>query len=253
MYAAPKGARGRLSWLTWAFILLASCSHHSLITGPMRRTLAQQYVGQTFELRHTGVVGDLYDDNERELLSPYPFDEVFASVSLAGVPIHPSHPRALLPAGTQVTIVAIGYPDAHTLFSRMLATPRHAIWLQLQIVPLHPDRVQVHRPPLILPLGAHAQSVASVDAAIARYLAPNHEVSSWLQGRNPKIAVAIAHKEIQSGMQVTELEAAYGPPWRWFVDKLPDQSAVRVAWYPKIEVWLQDQTVIATHPSRPIP
>lgn len=212
--------------------------------------MRQQYVGKTFEVRHTSVIGDLYDDNEREFLSPYPFDEVFHQVDLMGLPMHPQSPRALVPAGTQVTVIAIDHPDGLSWIKRMLASPRDAIWLELTIVPEHPDRVPFARPPLVLPITGHQGSVAAFDASITRYLAPVGEVSTWLLGRKAAVKVAIAHKEVVLGMSRDELETAMGPPWRWFVDRLPDGTELKVAWYPKNEIWLQNELVVATRPSR---
>lgn len=252
----PKGAPKqrwlrRAAWALWVFGVAApGCGHGQGIAQPSRRVLEEQYVGHVFEVRHSSVIGDLYDDNERELISPYPFDEIFHQVNLQGTPMHPAHPRALVPAGTAVRITAIDHPGAASWTKRMLATPRDAIWLQLQLVPEHPDRKPFARPPLIMPIVVRGTSVPAFDTAVARHLAPEGEISRWLLGRKPDIRVAIAHKEAVVGMSREELETALGPPWRWFVDHLPDGTELQVAWYPKHELWLQDEHVVATRPSR---
>ena len=228
----------------------SGCGHSPTLGPKERRIAAEQYVGQCFEVRHTSVIGDLYDDNERELISPYPFDEVFHQVDLLGAPMHPMHPRALVPAGTKVQVEAISYPGPLSLATRMLATPKDAIWLQLRLVPEHPDRQPLARPPLILPIVARAQSVAAFDSAVGRYLAPVGDVSRWMLGRKPAMRVAIAHKEVVVGMSREEMETALGPPWRWFSDQLPDGTELKVAWYPKNEVWLSQGQVVAQKPSR---
>lgn len=249
MCAALRPRRWAAAVMTLA-LEMAGCSHAQSFDSAERRVLEEQYVGKVFEVRHTSVIGDLYDDNERELISPYPFDEVFHQVDLRGMPMHPSHPRALVPAGTAVRIAAISYPGPTAWLRRMLATPRDGIWLQLEVVPEHPDRVPFTRPPLILPIVGRSASIPAFDTSVSRYLAPQGEVSRWLLARKPAIKVAIAHKEALEGMSREELETALGPPWRWFVDHLPDGTELRVAWYPKHELWLQNELVVATRPSR---
>jgi hypothetical protein len=231
-------------------LLGGGCGHGTTLAPDGRRIVAEQYIGHRFEVRHTSVIGDLYDDNERELISPYPFDEVFHQVDLLGAPMHPGHPRALVPAGTAVQIEAISYPGPTSWTRRMLATPRDAIWLQLRLVPEHADREPLARPPLILPIVAGPLSVAAFDRAVGRYLAPVGDVSRWMLGRKPAIAVAIAHKEVLVGMSQEEMETALGPPWRWCADQLPDGTELKVAWYPKNEVWLSHGQVLAQKPSR---
>ena len=236
-----------------ALAAASACATASPWTRAVRAAVATANVGHPFELRHTQVVGALYDDNERELLSPYPFTEIFHQVDPLGSPIHPTRPRALIPAGTPVTLVAIDYPGVTRWARRMLATPHEAVWLQLEVLPEHATRPDGARRPLIMPLPRHVRSAAALRAAIGQVLAPVGEVSTWLRGRTPSYQVAIGHKEALVGMDEHELIAASGPPWRWLTDALPGGGTAKVAWYPHQEVWLQQGRVIALRPSRHAP
>lgn len=249
---------GRYLILSWAVgcaaACAAGCSHLAPWPQEVRSTVASAHVGRTFELRHTQVVGEMYDDNERDLLSPYPFTEVFHHVDLAGSPIHPTRPRALIPAGTQVKLIAVDYPGPLARLRRMPATPHEAVWLQLEVTAAAAARGdEGARKPLLMPLPRHVRSAPALATALGQVLAPPSEVSRWLRGRTAPVQVAIAHKEAQVGMSEDEMTAALGPPWRWLTDALPGGPQSRVAWYPHQEIWLQHAAIVALRPSRHAP
>src|SRR5687767_14646550 len=68
---------------------LIGCASHTRLAEPTRAAISARHSGRTVELRQSMYYGDLYDENEKWLLSPYPFAETFHIVDTKGAPIHP--------------------------------------------------------------------------------------------------------------------------------------------------------------------
>lgn len=201
------------------------------------------------ELRHTVFYGDLYDDNERWLLSAYPFTDTYHLVDLRGRPIFPKKQRGMLPAGTQVQIRTVEFPTAWQMTKRMVTTPRYNPWLICKVaqkVANFPENT----PPLVLILPDELPNEQDVELAIGNVLAPVGEVSQWLTTLRPTVQVAIAHKTVLPGMTRHELVASQGEPIHWFVDHTDDGRAARVAWYPHQEIWMIENSVLEIRASR---
>jgi len=219
-----------------------------------RLTIAQDLRGETVELRQSLYFGDLYDENEKWLLSPYPFENTSHIVDHKGVPINPRRQKGIIPAGSSFIIEKVEFPDPVTLAQRMLTSPRFNPWVYLRPEPNSEfSRLYPENKPYILPLPLNMTSIEEVHTSIATFLDSNREVRSWLSERRPTIRVAIHQKEIIRGMSQEELIASMGEPYRWFSDE-EDSKKTLIAWYPGKEAWLKNgQVTEILQPSRALP
>jgi hypothetical protein len=233
-----------------ALILLVSCATQTKLPGPIRAAISARHMARTIELRQSCYYGELYDENEKWLLSPYPFSETYHIVDLDGAPIHPRGQRGIIPAGTTYRVQEVEFPDPLALAKRMLTTPRYNTWIYLtptpESQPLSPGRAV-----LILLIPWDLDSEEAVEKAIAEVIAPRGEVTAWLKERRPTVQAAIANKQMIDGMSEPEVVAAMGTPRKVFADKSGDKNA-RVLWYPQQEAWLVDSVVTRIGPAREV-
>jgi hypothetical protein len=225
------------------FFVLTGCASYTNMPEPTRIALDLRYKNRKVELKQSCYYGDLYDENEKFLLSPYPFDEVFHIVDLKNEPIHPKGQRGIIPAGTLFVITAVEFPDWSAMSRRMLTTPRYNPWVYLKLAPestgFPTDRSYI----LVLPMGFDTEQ--AMEAEIARVLAPDGEMKRWLGKLQPTVRVAVEHKDVAPGMTSAEMEAAWGRPRKWL-----DDGTAKVGWYPSKEVWIVDDKVTEIKASR---
>jgi len=227
---------------------LASCASYTHIPQGVRTALSARHTGRTVELKQSCYFGDLYDENEKWLLSPYPFAETFHIVDTEGAPIHPQGQRGILPAGTTFVVQQVEFPDGAAMTRRMFTTPRYNTWVYLSPAEGSAAQLQDRRSfIMILPLGIDTEQ--QVEDAIGRVLAPQGETSKWLATLRPTVRVAIENKDIVVGMTQDELTASQGEPQRWF-NETDATGKARVAWYPSKEAWLRNDTVAEIKPGR---
>jgi hypothetical protein len=230
-----------------------ACATQTHLSAESRSSLSQQHVGRVVELRATCYYGDLYDENDLWLLSPYTFASTSHIVDLKGLPLHPQKVRGLWPAGSRFVIERLEFPTRWAMARRMLVTPRFNPWVYLRRLrgPLEPPAKEGGDPLYIWVLPEALESSGAVESALSAALAPDGTVTQWLQTLQPTHQVAVQHKEILVGMPRAALLAAMGEPQRFFADQQAGRR-VTVAWYAGQEAWLLDDTVVEVRPSRPL-
>lgn len=216
----------------------------------------QRYVGRTLALRQSHYFGELYDDNERLLASPYPFDALFHRVDLYGAPIHPGPAHGILPAGTEVTVEAVEFPGALAFLRRMPTAPTAHVWVRLQVGAQ--DATRVHgagapKRPLVVVLEGPTDTPERLEGAMRELLGSPEEVAAWLDQLRPRVRAAVAHKQVVRGMAEAELTASQGEPWRWLREPHKDGQSAKVAWYPTHEAVLVQDVVVDVRRARPAP
>ena len=72
--------------------LTSGCATHTSLPKETRHTIALEFHGATVELQQSLYFGDLYDENEMWLLSPYPFENTSHIVDHQLSLIHISEP-----------------------------------------------------------------------------------------------------------------------------------------------------------------
>jgi hypothetical protein len=233
----------RTAWMLVLASVLVGCASQTSLPGPVRAAVSARHAGHTVELRESMFYGDLYDDNEKWLLSPYPFAETYFIVDTKGAPIHPGGQRGIFPAGTRFVVQRVEFPDVAAMTTRMLTTPRYNAWVYLTPAPatIAPEG----RRAFILVLPPDLETEAAAEAAVNAALAPDGEMKKWLETRRPTVRVAIENKDVVPGMTLEELTASLGPPLRWFTDVTSTGAPARVAWYPSREAWLVGGSVAA--------
>ena len=227
------------------------CASESKLSEPIRAAVLQRHTGRIVELRQSSYYGDLYDENEKWLLSAHPFADTYHIVDLNGVPIHPKVQRGIVPAGTRFVVETIEFPDRWNMAKRMLTTPRYNPWVYLRVVP-HQARIPDNSKLFVIVLPSDLASEEAVEAALTKDLAPEGKVSTWLAARRPTVQAAIKDKQAIAGMTLEELSVSLGAARRWFVEN-GAAGQQRVAWYPEQEVWLSGDTVSDVKPSRMLP
>jgi hypothetical protein len=233
----------RVLLLTSLLSLASGCATVA-IPAAARDAVNARHGGHVVELRQSVFYGDLYDENELWLLSPYPFADTFHLVDRDGAPIHPQGQRGIFAAGTAFVLERIEFTSP----LRMITSPRYNPWVYLTPAPgtLAPSG----RRYFILLLPMDLTDEAGVEKALAAVVAPQGEVTRWLAARRPMVRAAIENKDVTPGMSLEELSAAVGPPVRFFADSAPGGGRATVAWYPSREVWLVDGGVTEVRPAR---
>ncbi len=199
------------------------------------------------ELRQSCYFGNLYDENEKWLLSPHAFAHTYHIVDLDNAPIHPQGQRGIVPAGTAFVIHEIEFPAGMALARRMLTTPRFNPWVYLK--PAVGEGADRTRPWYIMLLPMDLDDEEKVEKAMGELFAKKGEVSAWMGQRSPAVAVAIRNKDVATGMREDELVAAMGRPLRTFWE--PADGA-DVFWYGDREAWLVGGTVTAVKVGRAV-
>lgn len=225
-------------------LALASGCATASIPAAAQDAVNARHRGQTVELRHSMFYGDLYDENELWLLSPYPFAETYDLVDRDGAPIHPQGQRGIFPAGTAFVLERVEFASP----LRMITSPRYNPWVYL--TPAPGTLAPTGRRAFILLLPMDLTSEAAAEKALAELTAPAGEVTRWLAARRPTVRVAIQNKDVLPGMTQEELTAAVGPPLRFFSEPVAAGGRATVAWYPSREIWLEGGVVTETRPAR---
>jgi hypothetical protein len=230
---------------------LPACATQTHLSAAIRSGLSQQHVGSVVQLRASCFYGDLYDENDLWLLSPYTFASTSHIVDLKGLPLHPQKLRGLWPAGSRFVVERLEFPTRWAMARRMLVTPRFNPWVYLRRLPEpgEPVAKEGGEPLYVWVLPEALESSGAVESALAAALAPDGTVTQWLQTLQPTHKIAVQHKEILVGMPRAALLAAMGEPQRFFADQQAGRR-VTVAWYADREAWLLDEVVVEVRPSR---
>ena len=235
-----------------AFLLQTAggCAAQTKIPEAARTEIATRHAGQFVELRTSCYYGDFYDENQRWLLSPYQFDATSHIVDLDNKAIHPPHQRGIIPAGTKFVVDQVEFPAGIALAQRMFTTPRNNPWVFMRPAPTETRAPQPSKV-FIWVLPTELDTPEAFEAAMAKNLAPDGEVSKWLGTVRPTVRVAIETKDIVAGMTLRELTASQGDPQHWYVDARGKERAT-VAWFPAQEAWLINDVVVDVKPSRAV-
>lgn len=228
--------------VTLAAITAASCAGQTNLSQGERANVSARYVERSVALRQSHYYGQLYDENELHLLSPYTFADTYHIVDTEGEPIHPPQQDGLIPAGTPFIIKRVVFPDAWAMATRMLTTPRYHPWVYLKPAPQAPQALPRDQPYILL-LPMNLETAAAVEREIEGRLGTPEEVTAWLGERRPTVLAAIRRKDVVEGMTRAELLAAKGPPQAWHSDATAAGETAQVAWYPDVEAWLVDGRV----------
>jgi len=238
----------RQGCLVLLFASAFACASQTKLPAEVRTAIDQRHHGHLAELRRSYYYGELYDENEKWLLSAYPFADTYHIVDTKGAPIHPKVQLGILPAGTKVVVDKVEFPDMWAMSKRMLTTPRYNTWVYVRGAPDEPHMPKDAKPMVIvLPLDLDTET--SVEEAINKELAPDGEVTKWLASMRPTARAAIENKDVVPGMNLQELSASQGDPPRWFVDRA-NAGTAQVAWYPKQEVWMINNQVTEVKTAR---
>jgi hypothetical protein len=222
-------------------VSLAACAAQTEMPPVAQASIESHYQNSTVALKVSCYYGDLYDENEKWLLSPYAFSETSHIVDLAGAPIHPPGQRGIIPIGTRFVITRVEFPTVSAMAQRMLTTPRYNPWIYLKPAPQE-NLPGAERDTFILLLPMDLKTEAQADAALAKLLGRPKDVQAWLAARSEAAQAEIKHKSAITGMTFDEMVASLGEPQHLFAETTSEGRAI-VAWYPSRELWLFDNVV----------
>jgi len=216
------------------------CPSRSRLDAAETADLRTGYQGQRFFLRQSLYFGPFYDDRGRSLVDAREFSALRLMTSPDGEIIIPPPAQGIIPAGTEVEVHAIEFPDSATIVRRPLFTPRYNIWVVLRVARL-PNRYQPGDHVWVLPTAVRdrAEVMAAIDTLLSR-----EDLAPWLTGRNSAARQAIDEKRAQEGLHYDELVAAIGLPDR--IDRSFEQGHQRDrARYGATAIDLIDDVVVA--------
>ncbi|MBN2361715.1 MAG: hypothetical protein JXR83_19840 [Deltaproteobacteria bacterium] len=220
--------------------LLPGCMSRTRLGATEIAGLRTDYQGQRFFLRQSLYYGPFYDDRGRFLVDAHEFSSLRLLTAPDGEVIIPPPAQGIVPAGTEVEVRAIEFPDSAVIVRRPLFTPRYNIWVVLRVARL-PDRYQAGDHILVLPSGLRdrAEVRAALDALLSR-----DDLAPWLASRSAAARLAIAEKRAQTGLSYEELVAAVGLPDR--IDRSFERGhRCDRAYYASTAVDLVDDVVVA--------
>jgi hypothetical protein len=111
---------------------VAACAHTAV---PDRDRLHVElgYANAPRQLATSVHVAPFFRDASRRLLSREAPDELALMVTPKGAPILPGRALEVLPAGTRVRVLSVGFPTAWESVARPLMTPRDRVWVELAV------------------------------------------------------------------------------------------------------------------------
>lgn len=221
--------------------LTGGCATHTFIK--QQRIDAQHaHSKRTYALTRSLYVSQLYDDNERWLLSERPSREVSHRVSFLGHSIHPPAEVGIVPAGTPVVLERIEFPTRTVVTHRMLNSPLHHIWLRLRPAPGASWPASEARPCVVV-LGLDVESPEALAHAIEARFGDHASVTTWLDSLTPSVRAGVQSKRVVRGMDERALVAALGEPReRTHLGRIDGHETI-VARYKSQEAWLVDGVV----------
>ena len=185
-------------------LLLCSCATTSM-SSRERLHVELRWKGEARELATSVWVAPFFRDDSRRLLTLDHPDEVELLVTPKGETIPPGEAIEVLPAGTRVTVLRVGFPTGYEAVTRPLMTPRDQPWLELAVEGRPSDQ------PYVVVLPPEMTSDEEVTKQIEKWLArPGlaQEVSAL-----PEIdRRVIATKQLEPGASRRALELAFGTP-----------------------------------------
>lgn len=190
--------------LTLGFLLASACATTQL--SPRDRLHVElRFTNQPRELASSMFVAPFFRDDSRRLLSRQPPDELELLVTPRGKPVLPGEALELLPAGTRVTVVSVGFPTAWEAFSRPLMTPRDRPWVELAVEgrPVSPAYVLVLRPDV----ASEEEVAAELDKLLTR-----DDVAAEVLTLPAADQRAVRTRELAPGLTRRGLELAFGTP-----------------------------------------
>lgn len=231
----------------WILCFVIGCASQAW-NKEMRVQAQHAHAKQTYALTQSYYFSQLYDDNERWLLSERPSGEISHRISLRGQPIHPPEAEGILPAGTPMVLERIEFPTRTAVMHRMLNSPVHHIWLRLRPAPGSLVALPRNNRPFVMVLEANIESPAELTTAIDARLQAAHVVTGWLTQLGPSIRVGVQTKQITRGMDERALVAAAGAPREWRPLGSVAGHDTKIARYANEEAWLVDGVVAEIHP-----
>lgn len=228
-----------IAGLTIALALAPACPSRNRLDAAETASVQTSYQGQRFFLRQSLYFGPFYDDRRRFLVDAHEFSSLRLMTAPDGDIIIPPPAQGIIPAGTEVEVHAIEFPDSATIVRRPLFTPRYNIWVVLKVARL-PGRYQPGDHVWVLPSGIRerAEIAAALDTLLSR-----DDLAPWLAGRSAAARLAIEEKRAQQGLHYDELVAAIGLPDR--IDRSFEQGHQRDrARYGSTAIELLDDVVV---------
>ena len=107
-------------------LAMTACASYTQLPPKAQAVIGLRHVGRSVELRSSCYYGPLYDENEKWLLSPYPFAVTSHLVDWDDQPLHPDGQLGVIPAGTRLIIDKIEFPTGWGLAQRM-SQPRATV------------------------------------------------------------------------------------------------------------------------------
>jgi hypothetical protein len=242
----------RYTHVAFAFAMLSSstftgCASMGVVSGVEQKQLNQQHEGELLFLKQSVYAGRFYDDDRYQLVHARRFEELTYLLNAEGEPITPPKATEIIPAGTQVRVERIAWPDGETIFRRPLYTPRYTTWVYLRVArgrgnnnEITFERESTHI--MLLPGGI--KDAATFNEWFSATLTTT-DPNPYLRSLPETQRVAIDRKMVEPGMDYTALTSALGFPDR-IRHEQRGEHLLEVTTYGKTEVVLIDGIVQPT-------
>jgi hypothetical protein len=233
--------------LMLAVLSTAGCASMAAVSPAEQKLLNQQHEGELLFLKQSVYAGRFYDDDRFRLVHARRFEELTYLLNAEGEPITPPPADEIIPAGTQVRVERIAWPDGETIFRRPLYTPRYTTWVYLRVARGRGDNNDVtfereSKHIMLLPGGI--TDMATFNEWFSATLTTK-DPNPYLRSLPETQRVAIDRKVVEPGMDYTALTSALGFPDR-IRHEQRGEHLLEVTTYGKTEVVLIDGIVQPT-------
>lgn len=195
--------------LGWCAMLVTALAATGCATTlmPERERLHSELLwkNESRELATSVWVSPFFRDGSRRLLTLDPPNEVELLVTPDGQPILPGEAIEVLPAGTRVTVLSVGFPTRWASVARPLMTPRDQPWLELAVAG------RSSQTPYVVVLPPEMKTQEEVSRVIGKWLAPVG-VDDEVRALPAQDRTVIATKQLETGVSRRALELAFGSP-----------------------------------------
>ncbi|MBN2496622.1 MAG: hypothetical protein JXR96_18680 [Deltaproteobacteria bacterium] len=203
-------------------LALAACPSHTLLSLADQQAIQTSHCGKTRFLKQSFFVGPFFTYDDRLFISERGFDERVLVESPGGDPILPEKPSGVLPMGSRVRIREIEFPTSSAISDRKLKSPRHFVWVSLELAGGETPK------PYVLVLTQELRSPADFDSALGTVLLDKDPRADFAS-RLPEVLEAIDRKTLVKGMRADALMRSRG---------YPDKITREVIKGARVEHWL---------------
>ncbi len=225
-------------------LMTTACPSSTLLTIKQQESIEKKYKTKVLYLKYSCYATPFWAYDDRLYLTEHEVDERVLISSPGGDPILPGKSVGIVPMGTRVRIRKIEFPTSQAMSERKLHSPRHFIWVFLDVVaPDDKNDESRSSKPYVLVLTQQINSMSMFEKSLKLYLVDSDPRVEFSQ-RSPEVIEAINNKKVVEGMRYDSLLRSRGEPEKVMREVKDGVKWERWIYAPGREVVLKDDRVV---------